>query len=107
MHERQICEAWTLQQREDAIQSLKEEKQDMTEEEYVEEYLGIASTEMKRFYDDDETEALQSKLDIAVEALKGVLNTDPGDLVFTDPSEPDYEVHEIAAAALKQIEEAL
>ncbi|KKL16247.1 hypothetical protein LCGC14_2497510, partial [marine sediment metagenome] len=40
-------------QREEAIIFLKEEKQDMTEEEYAEEYMGIASAEMKRFFNDD------------------------------------------------------
>jgi len=50
---RPISETWTLKQREGAIRILAEEKKDMTEEDYGNEYLGKFLSELHRFIDDD------------------------------------------------------
>lgn len=50
---RPICESWTQKQHDGAIRILAEEKRDMTEEEYGNEYLGKFLSELNRFYDDE------------------------------------------------------
>lgn len=50
---RELSETWTLKEREDFIKFLKDEKNDMTEQEYLQEYMGIASADRKRFYDEN------------------------------------------------------
>lgn len=49
---RPISESWTLEQREELIQFLKEEKEDMSEMAYAQEYLGIAALDKRQFYSD-------------------------------------------------------
>lgn len=51
-HNRPICESWTKDQREEMIIFLKEEKEDMSEMAYAQEYLGIASLDKRQFYND-------------------------------------------------------
>ena len=51
--ERPISQSWTLKQRVDLIQHLKEEKDDMSEMVYAQEYLGIAALDKRQFYSDD------------------------------------------------------
>jgi hypothetical protein len=50
---RPISESWTKEQREGLIAFLKEEKDDMSEMSYAQEYLGIAALDKKQFYSDD------------------------------------------------------
>lgn len=50
---RPISASWTIEQREGLISFLKEEKAEMTEQEYLQEFMGIAATDRKRFYDED------------------------------------------------------
>ena len=50
---RPISASWTLKQREGMIEFLKAEKREMTEQEYLQEFMGIASADRKRFYDED------------------------------------------------------
>ncbi len=50
---RPICESWTQTQKEGFIAYLKEEKDDMSEMAYAQEYLGIASLDKRQFYSDD------------------------------------------------------
>ena len=50
---RLISHSWTQKQREEMIKFLEDEKKDMTEQEYSQEYMGIASADRKRFYDED------------------------------------------------------
>jgi len=50
---RPICESWTQKQHEGAIRILAEEKKDMTDIEYGNEYLGLFLSELKRFFKDD------------------------------------------------------
>lgn len=50
---RPICASWTKKQSEGAIRVLGEEKKDMTEKEYGNEYLGQFLSELNRFFDDD------------------------------------------------------
>jgi hypothetical protein len=50
---RPICRSWTKKQRDGAIRILKEEKADMTKEEYANEYLGVFLSDIKRFFDDE------------------------------------------------------
>ena len=49
---RPISESWTKEQREELIEFLKEEKDDMSEMVYAQEYLGIAALDKRQFYDD-------------------------------------------------------
>ena len=49
---RPISESWTKDQREGFISFLKEEKDDMSEMAYAQEYLGIASLDKRQFYSD-------------------------------------------------------
>ena len=48
--DRPISESWTLEQREGFIAFLKEEKDDMSEMAYAQEYLGIAALDKRQFY---------------------------------------------------------
>ena len=52
-HKRTISESWTKEQREGFIAFLKEEKDDMSEMAYAQEYLGIAAVDKRQFYSDD------------------------------------------------------
>ena len=53
MKNRPISESWTKTQREEAIQMLKEEKEDMTTMQYQQEYLGLFVGGIQRFIPDD------------------------------------------------------
>ncbi len=50
---RPISDSWTITQKEGLIRFLKEEKIEMTEQEYLQEFMAIASADRKRFYDED------------------------------------------------------
>ena len=50
---RPINKSWTQEQKDGLIRFLKEEKIEMTEQEYDQEFMGIASADRKRFYDED------------------------------------------------------
>ena len=50
---RPICDSWTKKQRDGAIRILAEEKKDMSDIEYGNEYLGLFLSELRRFFDDD------------------------------------------------------
>ena len=50
---RPISRTWTKEQRKDMIQYLKDEKEDMSEQEYLQEYMGIAASDIKRLYRED------------------------------------------------------
>lgn len=50
---RPISESWTKEQKEELIEFLKEEKEDMSEMAYAQEYLGIAAIDKRQFYSDD------------------------------------------------------
>ena len=52
-HERPISPTWTIEQREGFIAFLKEEKDDMSEMAYAQEYLGIAALDKRQFYSDE------------------------------------------------------
>jgi len=53
LFDRPICDSWTQKQRDGAIRILAEEKEDMTEEEYANEYLGRFLSDIQRFFDDE------------------------------------------------------
>ena len=50
---RPISHSWTQEQKDGLISFLKEEKNEMTEQEYLQEFMAIAATDRKRFYDED------------------------------------------------------
>ena len=52
-HNRPISYSWTQEQREGLIEYLAEEKDDMSEMAYAQEYLGIAALDKRQFYSDD------------------------------------------------------
>lgn len=49
---RPISESWTQEQHDGLIEFLKEEKEDMSEMSYAQEYLGIAGLDKRQFYND-------------------------------------------------------
>lgn len=51
--DRPISHSWTEEQRQGFIDYLKEEKDDMSEMAYAQEYLGIAALDKRQFYSDD------------------------------------------------------
>ena len=51
--DRPISESWTKTQKEELIDFLSEEKEDMSEMVYAQEYMGIAALDKKQFYSDD------------------------------------------------------
>lgn len=53
LKERPISGSWTEEQREGLRIHLKEEKEDMSEMAYAQEYLGIASLDKRQFYSDE------------------------------------------------------
>lgn len=50
---RPVSKSWTQEQKEGFIEFLKEEKDDMSEMAYAQEYLGIAAIDKRQFYSDD------------------------------------------------------
>ncbi len=50
--DRPISASWTIEQKEGLIEFLKEEKNDMSEMAYAQEYLGIAALDKRQFYSD-------------------------------------------------------
>ncbi len=50
---RPICETWNKEKKEGLIDFLKEEKEDMSEMAYAQEYLGIAALDKRQFYSDE------------------------------------------------------
>ncbi len=50
--ERPISKSWTEEQRKELIEFLKEEKEDMSEMAYAQEYMGIAALDKRQFYSD-------------------------------------------------------
>ena len=53
LEERPVCASWTQKQQDGLRRILAEEKKDMTDEEYGNEYLGLFLSELNRFFDDD------------------------------------------------------
>ena len=53
MSEREICESWTIEQRENALKTLEQEKRDMTKLEYGQEYMGLFLEELQRVFSDE------------------------------------------------------
>ena len=49
---RPICESWTQEQKDGLKEFLAEEKEDMSEMRYAQEYLGIAALDKRQFYSD-------------------------------------------------------
>ncbi|MDD4110494.1 MAG: terminase family protein [Clostridia bacterium] len=53
INERKISSFWTLEKRDGAIRMLKEEKEEMTELQYGQEYLGLFLEDLRRFFSDE------------------------------------------------------
>ena len=53
MEKRPISESWTIHQREEALKILDEEKRDMSELEYGQEYLGLFMEDLMRWFSDE------------------------------------------------------
>ncbi|MFA5396811.1 MAG: hypothetical protein WC346_12460 [Methanogenium sp.] len=52
LNERQISESWTEAQREGLRKHLEEEREEMSEQAYAQEYLAVAALDKKQFYSD-------------------------------------------------------
>lgn len=52
-HNRPISPSWTQEQKDNFIEFLKEEEEDMSEMAYSQEYLAVASLDRRQFYSDD------------------------------------------------------
>jgi len=75
INNRPISEGWTIEQREGALKLLEEEKKEMSELEYAQEYLAIPSHNLKHFFPDDLIEK-KCKLDLpTAEEIKTILIT--------------------------------
>ncbi len=73
MTERPLSDVWTKDIREGAIRILKEEKEEMTDLEYGQEYLGLFLDDLRQFFPDELIlECMRSKFGPAV---KGVSNS--------------------------------
>jgi len=53
MKNREITESWTIERREGSLRMLGEERKDMTELQYGQEYLGLFLDELQRYFPDD------------------------------------------------------
>ena len=53
LEERPVCDSWTQKQHDGLKRILYEERKDMSDVEYGNEYLGLFLSELKRFFDDD------------------------------------------------------
>ena len=53
LEEREVCTSWTQKQKDGLKRILGEEKKDMTEEEYANEYLGKFLSDIQRFFSDE------------------------------------------------------
>lgn len=53
MNEREISEGWTAEQRAGALKLLEEERKEMTNLQYGQEYLGLFLEDLQQFFDDD------------------------------------------------------
>lgn len=52
IHERPLSDGWTQQQRDAAIQFLEEERRDMSELQFGQEYMGLFLDDLQQFFDD-------------------------------------------------------
>ena len=50
---RTISETWTQYQKDELIQFLTEEKEEMTDSDYKQECMGVAASDLRRFYPED------------------------------------------------------
>ena len=57
---RKISNSWTKEQREEALKILEEEREDMTEAEYAQEYLARPSDKLRKLFDEDLIRSLQT-----------------------------------------------
>ncbi len=57
---RKISESWTEEQREGALKILEEEREDMTEAEYAQEYLARPSDKIRKLFNEDLIRELQT-----------------------------------------------
>lgn len=57
---RKVCESWTQHQKEEALKILEEEKRDMTEAEYAQEYMARPSDKLRKLFDEDLIRGLQT-----------------------------------------------
>lgn len=71
IYNRKISESWTETQRREAIQMLKEEKEDMTDLQYKQEYLGLFVGGIQRFIPDDLIDA-RCNIDKSIKYTPGI-----------------------------------
>ena len=57
---REICDTWTAKQREDSLKFLKDEEADMTRLVYAQEYLAIASNNLRQLFPDELLEKIMT-----------------------------------------------
>ncbi len=53
MRDRKICESWTKEQREDALELLEEEERDMTRATFNQEYMAIPSDKLRQLFSEE------------------------------------------------------
>ena len=59
IEDRKVCRSWTQQQREEALKILEEERRDMTQAEYAQEYMARPSDKLRKLFDEDLIKKLQ------------------------------------------------
>lgn len=100
---RKICDTWTIEQKRDAIQHLKDEKEDMTEAEYSQEYLGQFMDDLQQWFPDDlikecMTEERPQTIKKGGEYYLGV------DVARMGEDESTFEIFELRGEHLYQVE---
>lgn len=72
--EREISGSWTIEKREGALRLLEQEKKEMTELQYGQEYLGLFLEELRRFYSDDWIEKVCTAKPVRPEEINTILS---------------------------------
>ncbi len=100
---RKICKSWSAEQRRDAIQHLIDEREDMTEQEYAQEYLGIFDDDMQQWFPDDLIISCQTE-DRPERINKGGIFFLGIDVARMGNDESTFEIFELRGEHLFQVE---
>ncbi len=100
---RPVCETWTQEQKDGALQLLKEERESMSSSEYAQEYLGQFMDDIQQWFPDDlirqqMTEARPGKIIKGVEYYLGV------DVARMGEDQSTFEIFEKRGEHLYQVE---
>ena len=100
---RPVCDTWTQQQKDGALQLLKEERESMSSSEYAQEYLGQFMDDIQQWFSDDlikgqMTEERPDRIAKGREYILGI------DVARMGDDESTFEIYEKRGDALYQVE---